>query len=813
MSAALLWTRSLWRHHWRATILVGVFVGLAAGAAMTAWEYSRRAGSAVDRWVEFVQPPTARAEGCPPGVTSVTPECFGFSMTQTLYDALDDSPLLSGVQLNAGLPVVLTAGDRSVSTTLGRAVHDAGVIDRPLVVSGRVPNSDATAELTLAPKLADALAVGVGDDVSVQVCDWQFVDQDAPCTDFSGVRVVGLVENLDSLTATRNAPPGRAPRIAGRGVSTNGETWEAMAAGHQPYGDTLVRVAAGVSLDEVNVELAQALPGYFVRAVPADEVSTIDAIRRTVDLERTALWALALMMFVVAAVFSAQVLARQARREMADRDVVRSFGAGRIVVGSAAAMRNVPTAVVAALTAWAVTVVASRFGPRGLAGRLEATSGMRLDATVVLLGAVAIVLGTLAVSATAVALASRRLRPRSAGPLSRRLAAASPVIRSGWSLGGAGRRQFLWPAAAGIASAVLVVGVASSLSGNLRHTRTTPAAFGAAWQYGVTSTDSGGLTTEEDGNAAAEQVLADPVVDSAAFLFSSIPLRIEGASLFRAVALRSVKGTIAPVVVDGRAPATADEVALGPRTLAELGLAVGDQMPALPGQAIDPESLEVVAVTIGPYDIVGVALVNNDDDDVGPGKGALLTEEGLLRIEGDLGDVALVVTTDGSLTPDAEAAHFTETFGPFLTVPSPQVDITNLQPIAAVPWAIAWFLGLLAAAVLFHALVNCTQLGRRQLSTMRALGFQSGQTRRSVVALAGLLAIPSALVGAGAGIVAGRWAWSLVSNRIGLASAGRGSWGLIAAAGALAILTALLVAMVPARAAGSRELLEGLHAE
>jgi hypothetical protein len=27
MSAALLWTRSLWRHHWRATILVGVFVG------------------------------------------------------------------------------------------------------------------------------------------------------------------------------------------------------------------------------------------------------------------------------------------------------------------------------------------------------------------------------------------------------------------------------------------------------------------------------------------------------------------------------------------------------------------------------------------------------------------------------------------------------------------------------------------------------------------------------------------------------------------------------------------------------------------
>ena len=36
MSAAAVWTRSLWRRHWRATILVGLFLGPVVIALATA---------------------------------------------------------------------------------------------------------------------------------------------------------------------------------------------------------------------------------------------------------------------------------------------------------------------------------------------------------------------------------------------------------------------------------------------------------------------------------------------------------------------------------------------------------------------------------------------------------------------------------------------------------------------------------------------------------------------------------------------------------------------------------------------------------
>lgn len=814
MSAAALWTRSLWRRHWRATIMVGLFLGVAAGAAMTAWEYSRRAGSAVDRWAEFVRPPEQVPEGCPPDADPQDPgaACFDFSMVETLYDALEGSEQITGIHAGAGLPVTLSAGKRSVSATMGAAIRVDGRIDRPFVVSGRTASPDATDEVTLTPVIAEALGVGVDDVIGIDVCDWQFVDDAGPCTAVGNVRVVGLVENLDSLQPTRTTAPGAVPRIDGRGVGPSAAGWASMSVGHTVFGTTEFRIADGVTTDDVQAELQSALPGYFVRITASDATLAIEAIRRTVGLERSALWILAVTMAGIAVVFSTQVLARQLRREMSDRDVVRSLGAGRSTVATAASLRAIPTAVVAVVAAAATTLVASQLGPGGLAGRLEVDPGARFDGTVVAVGAFVLLIGTVATSALAAALTSRPLRGRSSGPLSRRIASTSPVVRAGWSLGGAGRRQFLWPAAGGLVLAVLVVGVASSLSGNLQRTRTTPAAFGASWDYGLTSTGSGGLTSQEQADAAVEQVLADPIATSAAFVFSSIPLDVDGTSLFSVFAMSSLKGSIEPVIVDGRAPVTDDEIALGPRTLDEFGLNVGDQLPTLPSLVTDPGTGEPAGTMVGPWTVVGVALIS-DDDDVGPGKGALLTEEGMQRLVDGFDDAVLVVTTDGSLTPEAEVAHFSESFGPFITVPSPPVDITNLSPLARVPWVIAAFLGLLAAAVLFHALVNCAQLGRRQLSTLRALGFESPQARGAVGALAALIAVPAAMIGAVGGVVAGHWAWALVRSRVGLGEVTTVAFATIALAAGGAVVVAGLVSIIPARRAVGRSLVEGLRAE
>ncbi len=813
MSAAAVWTRSLWRRHWRATILVGLFLGLAAGAAMTAWEYSRRAGSAVDRWVDFVRPPEHVLEGCPPEADPDDPgiECFDFSMVEALYDALEGSRQVSGIHAGASLPVTLTAGERSVGATMGAVVRADGEIDRPFVVAGRSAAPDATDEVTLTPVIAEALGVGLDDVISMDVCDWQFVDEPAPCTSFGNLRVVGLVENLESLRPTRTTAPGAVPRTDGRGVGLSAAAWASMSMGHTVFGTTELRFADDVTTDDVQTDLESALPGYFVRITSSDDTLATEAVRRTVALERAALWILAVTMAGIAAVFSMQVVARQVRREMIDRDVVRSLGAGRSIVAVAAALRAIPTAVVAAAAATATTLVSSRVGPGGLAGRLEVDPGTRFDGTVVVVGALVLLIGALSTSALAASLTSRPLSGRSSGPLSRRIASTSPVLRAGWSLGGAGRRQFLWPAAGGLVLAVLVVGVASSLSDNLERTRSTPAAFGAPWDYGLTSTGSGGLTSQEQADAAVEQVVADPIATSAAFVFSSIPLQVDGTSLFSLFSVSPLKGSLEPVVVDGRVPVADDEIAFGPRTLDELGLNIGDQLPTLPSLATDPATGEP-AGAVGPWTVVGVALLS-DDDDVGPGKGALLTEEGMQRLVDGFDNAVLVVTTDTRLTPEAEVTHFAESFGPFITVPSPPVDITNLAPLADIPWVIAVFLGLLAAAVLLHALVNCTQLGRRQLSTLRAIGFEAAQARRSVSALGVLIAVPSALVGAVAGVVAGRWAWALVRSRVGLGEVTNVAFATIALACGGAIAVAGLVSILPARRAAERGLVEGLRAE
>ena len=146
----------------------------------------------------------------------------------------------------------------------------------------------------------------------------------------------------------------------------------------------------------------------------------------------------------------------------------------------------------------------------------------------------------------------------------------------------------------------------------------------------------------------------------------------------------------------------------------------------------------------------------------------MVTDEGMQRLVDDYDDATLVVTTDGSVAPESAVHHWATTFGPFITVPSPQADVTVLAPLARIPWMIAVFLAVLAAVVVFHALISCLLLGRRQLAVLRALGFRSSQVRLSVMALTGLVTVPAAVVGLGLAVLSGRWAWALVRDQVGL---------------------------------------------
>ena len=93
--------------------------------------------------------------------------------------------------------------------------------------------------------------------------------------------------------------------------------------------------------------------------------------------------------------------------------------------------------------------------------------------------------------------------------------------------------------------------------------------------------------------------------------------------------------------------------------------------------------------------------------------------------------------------------------------------MSNLELLEAVPWALAVFLGALAATALVHVLVTTVGRRRRDLAVLRTLGFVDSQISSMLAWQATTFAAVGLVVGIPLGVVAGRGAWNLVANSIG----------------------------------------------
>ena len=293
----------------------------------------------------------------------------------------------------------------------------------------------------------------------------------------------------------------------------------------------------------------------------------------------------------------------------------------------------------------------------------------------------------------------------------------------------------------------------------------------------------------------------DPVITDLAILTESGPFALPGIPTFWMVSMQSVRGDIAPVMVSGRAPVRDDEIALAPITMRAMNKHVGDTMDKANADA-----------PVGPFKIVGEALISAITPSVGPGNGALVTDSVLTKL--DPGNQPyLVVRTDPSVPQSTVVSHLDDTYGTSLTVPGPQDDLRNLRLIAAAPWTIAGLVAALAAATLGHALIVSVRRRRRDFAVLRSLGFTSGQVQQAVSWRALLAGACAVVVGVPVGVIGGRWAWRLVAHDVGLASAPvvPVGWTLVPAAGALAL--AMLISIGPGISAGRRRLVDLLRAE
>jgi ABC-type antimicrobial peptide transport system permease subunit len=214
--------------------------------------------------------------------------------------------------------------------------------------------------------------------------------------------------------------------------------------------------------------------------------------------------------------------------------------------------------------------------------------------------------------------------------------------------------------------------------------------------------------------------------------------------------------------------------------------------------------------------VVGEALFPTFDEDVAFNTGVALTVPALEALAHSDGDQTAIVTFADGIS-EAEAAEQVSSVSPdavsVYSYPTLPTDVANLDDVRPLPRALAIFLGFLALAAIGHAIATTVLRRRRELGTVRSLGFIAGDVRRIVTAQSATMAAIGLIVGVPLGVVIGRTVWRAVADGLGVVSTPVVPVGLLAVVAPVSLAAALAVAWYPARLAGRGVALDALRAE
>jgi hypothetical protein len=290
----------------------------------------------------------------------------------------------------------------------------------------------------------------------------------------------------------------------------------------------------------------------------------------------TVLVALGMLASLAVAVLVVQVAQRGQDRWRADDAVITALGGTRgalAVIHLASAATEV---VLASAIGIAVMLAASPVAPIGPLHDLDPAQGVHLDATVAVVGIVA--LAVLLALVTVAVVYARPARNRALERPSRATAAAQrPSSLAGLSL--ALRR----PSASGraprpgsIAGAGLLAGVATVVVSS-RTVVDEPRRYGV--DFDVLAFNSFGDQTA----AGIEQVFGGPEVTVAAS-YTSYPMLVDGRTV-PGLSVTPIRGESGPTILDGEPVRHDDEVVLGVDTAGRLDVGPGDRVQVQSGRA------------------------------------------------------------------------------------------------------------------------------------------------------------------------------------------------------------------------------------
>ena len=582
---------------------------------------------------------------------------------------------------------------------------------------------------------------------------------------------------------------------------------------------------------------SQVLQLLQVYSTPAIEAEAQSAIRP----EAVALGVFGLIAGLAALITGAQSVSRQLRLAADDAGVLRALGAG-----PAAAMADGVLGVLAAVAAGALLAVAVAVGlsPFSLFGpvrQAEPGRGIYLDATVLALGALALVL----VLGCVAAVIGYRQAPHRAAARPAPPGRGSAVVRAGRSAGlgatgVAGLRFALEPGQgrtavpvrsvlAGAILAVLVVTATLTFGASLSYLVSRPALFGWNFSYALYSTDGWGPFPP----ALTTPLLRRDRLIAATTGVYFLTVQIDG-QMVPAI-LSPVRAAVGPRILSGRGLDGPGQVVLGPATLAALHKQVGDQVTVRLGPVIRDARLRIAGTaalpalgdTLGihpslatgavlPPGLVSAAALGQGGRFAGPNAILVRLRPGVSQAAG-LRSLERIVSAYNAV---AHSPRIVAQAGPtalelvanVLPVQRP-AEIVNYRSMGTMPVILAGGVAAGTVAALALTLVASVRRRRRDFALLKTLGFTRRQLAGAVAWQSTAIAATGLLAGVPLGIAAGRWLWLAFARQLSAVPYPVIPAASIALAALAALILANLVAAVPGRSAARTRAALVLRAE
>jgi predicted lysophospholipase L1 biosynthesis ABC-type transport system permease subunit len=792
MAAAMMRARSHWRARRASLVVLTVLVGIVGATVLTSVAGARRTRSSTDRLVEATR----------------SPDVFVLLSTE--------SP--ESVSAIVGLPEV-TVGDRMVTVLAappegylpmlasvdGRVGRDLG---RDRVLRGRLPDPAAAHEVTLSEPLARRLGLDVGGRLPM-VAPTREEGRCVIGADVDPVRCAGVQEKLAREDPAAFEGPRFDLEVVGitRGVTDLVERPDdpgivvLTPAFHATYrgrvasrAAAIVRLRDGVTVEEFEAAVRDVVPDETILDIGADR-AVEDAARSTVGVLANGLLVFGAVALVTGLAALVLALARHVSSAAADGPVLRALGATRRDRVVDPVWSLLPVAVGGGALSVAGAYVASGWMPIGLARRAEPDPGLAFDAAVLVAGGV-----TVAAVVVLLGVLVGRLRTRPGDKTAARVLARLPLVgpvpaavgtRFALDPGSGERATPVRSAVAGVALAVAGVTAAHMFGAGLHRLVDEPVRYGYGWDLGLAA------------DVSPSDVAADPAVAGVSHVWLGFRARVQGESVTAFTAEPYAGAGPSFVIVAGRPPVAPDEVALGAKTMRHARVGLGDR--------VDVEGR--------PLRVVGRAVYPVTDDGYPLADGVLLhpetfSELGLAAGDEDIGyDMLAVDLVDGA-DHDAAVARLGELGGgeapSFPRVPA---EVDQLQQLNRLPLVLAVFLFVVALLAVGHVLLSTVGRRTADLAVLRVLGCTPGQTRRTVLWQATILAAAGAAVGLPAGALTGRAVWSRVAHAYGIAGDPAWSWPIVVVLALVAVALGNGVAAWPARRAARLQAVDALRSE